>query len=323
MFGISFIKTRPTEYLLHYVKGKLKREGPGLSFFYFAPTSTLVRVPISSVDVPFVFSEVTADFQTVTIQGQISYRIKDARQLAGSLDFTITPHGRYVSEDPEKLKDRIVGQAQVLASAMTFRLKLRDALGAQQAMMAELIDGLRKNEAVAMLGVEVQGLSILAISPSPETAKALEAEARESLMRQADEAVYARRNAAVEQERMIKESELNTEIAVEEKKREIREAQLKAEIAAEEQRQELLKKKVENDRKDSDSRAYALEAMLKPVRETDWRILAEVSGGQSGARNNIARAFRELAEKAEKIGQLNITPDLLSGLLREGDGKQK
>ncbi|MMZ64893.1 hypothetical protein D1872_272530 [compost metagenome] len=33
----------------------------------------------------------------------------------------------------------------------------------------------------------------------------------------------------------------------------------------------------------------------------------------------IAIAFREMAENAEKIGQLNITPDLLQGLM-EGSG---
>ncbi|MFI5378263.1 MAG: SPFH domain-containing protein [Tepidisphaerales bacterium] len=321
MFGIRFIKTAPTEYLLHYAKGKLMHEGPGLSFFYFAPSSTLVRVPISSVDVPFVFTEVSADFQGVTIQGQFSYRIKDAKQIAGILDFTITPAGRYVSEDPEKLKDRIVNQAQVLAGAVAHRLKLREVLTAQQMLMTEVLDGLRKSEAIATIGVELMGLSIIAISPSPDTAKALEAEARESLLRQADEAIYARRNAAVEQERKIKESELNTEIAVEEKRRQIRETKITADIAVEQQRQVLLEKKVANDRKEADSRAYALDAMMKPVRDVDWRILAAISGGRVDAKQNIAIAFRELAEKAEKIGQLNITPDLLSGLIGEAPGK--
>ena len=62
---------------------------------------------------------------------------------------------------------------------------------------------------------------MLAVKPKPETAKALEAEAREALLRRADEAIYTRRNAAVEQERMIKENELATEIAVENKKHQI------------------------------------------------------------------------------------------------------
>src|SRR5438046_7116501 len=80
------------------------------------------------------------------------------------------------------------------------------------------------------------GLSILAIKPTPETARALEAETREQLFREADEAIYARRNAAVQQERAIKENELNTEIAVENKKRQIRETQMDAERAVQEKK---------------------------------------------------------------------------------------
>ncbi len=84
--------------------------------------------------------------------------------------------------------------------------------------------------------MEVLGLSILAIKPTPETARALEAETREKLFREADEAIYARRNSAVEQERAIKENELNTEIAVENKKRQIRETQMDAERAVQEKK---------------------------------------------------------------------------------------
>ena len=317
MFGARFIKTSPTEYLLHYKNGRIVREGTGLSFFYFAPNSVLVRVPLATVDVPFVFNEVSADFQSLTIQGQLAYRIKEPRQIAGLLDFSITPGGSYRSDDPEKLNDRLVNQTQVYASAVTHRLTMREALGAHALLTTEILTALRASELTVMLGIEILGLSILAINPSPETAKALEADAREQLMRKADEAVYARRNAAVEQERLIKESELNTEIAVEAKKRQIRETQIAAEIAVEEQRQVLLEKKVENDRKDADARAYALEAMIKPLRDVDWRTLSAIAAGRVDARHNIASAFRELAEKAEKIGNLNITPELLAALLSD------
>ena len=104
------------------------------------------------------------------------------------------------------------------------------------------------------------------------------------MQRRADEAIYARRNAAVEQERLIKESELNTEIAVETKKRQIRETQMAAEIAVEEQRAQLVDRRVENERKDADSRAYALTETLKPVRELDWKTLMMLGGNNGDAR---------------------------------------
>src|SRR5437879_12826957 len=113
-------------------------------------------------------------------------------------------------------------------------------------MVVEVLAKLRESEAVAALGVEILALSILAIKPTPEMSKALEAEAREALQRRSDEAIYARRNAAVEQERLIKESELNTEIAVEGKQREIRETRMAADIAVEEQRAALLDRRATN-----------------------------------------------------------------------------
>ena len=76
------------------------------------------------------------------------------------------------------------------------------------------------NEAIKELGLEVVTVSILAVSPSMETKKALEAATREQIMQQQDDAIYKRRNAAIEQERIVKENELNTEIKVAEKEHE-------------------------------------------------------------------------------------------------------
>jgi hypothetical protein len=315
MFGINFMKSNPTTYVLHYRNGIIRREGAGLSFFYYAPTSTIVAVPQASADLPFIFNEVTADYQAVTIQGQVTYRIVDPRRLAALLDFSINSGGKYRSDDPEILKQRLVHEAQVLTRGVTQRMGLREVLVSSDAIVGEVLAGLRNSDLVKMLGVEIIGLSILSIKPTPETARALEAEAREALQRKADEAIYARRNAAVEQERTIKESELNTEIAVEEKRRQIRETQMAAEIAVEEQRGLLVDKRVENDRKDSDSRAYALEAVLGPIRNVDWRTLMAATSGGADPKMMIALAFREMAENAQKIGELNVSPDLLKSLL--------
>jgi len=309
--------------VIQFAHGKPVREGAGLSFYYFAPRAVIVQVPLSSVDVPFVFNEVSADFQDVTIQGQLTYRVADPKRLAQLLDFSIYPNGRYVSEDPKKLDDRLVGFTQVHASALTHRMKLRELLGAHELVVGEVLKGLKDSPSVAMLGIAMLGLSVISLKPTPETGKALEAEAREALLRMADEAVYSRRNAAVAQERLIKESELNTEIAVEEKKRQIREAKMAADIAVEQQRASLLDQRVDNDRKDADAKAYGLSAMLAPIKSVDWRVLTALSAGKMDPKLSIAMAFRDLAENAEKIGELNISPDLLAALVDRDGGERK
>lgn len=317
MFGIQYLKATPTTYVLHYKSGKVKREGRGLAFWYYGPSSTVVAVPLASADVPFVFHEITQDFQELTVQGQLTYRVVDPKRLSGLLDFSIHADGKHRSEDPTKLEERLVNAAQVLAAQVIGKLALREALGSSERLVAEMTRGLREVEAVAMLGVEPLALSILAIRATPEMSRALEAEARERLQREADESIYARRNAAVEQERIIKESELNTELAVEAKRREIRERKMEADIVIEEQRTALIAKQVDNAKQDADSRAYALKAQLAPLEHTDWKTLMAIAPNGGDPRMMIALAFRELAENAAKIGELNMSPDLLGKLLQK------
>ena len=44
---------------------------------------------MGSNDLPFIFSENTLDYQSVKIQGQISYKITDPKALSNTLDFTV------------------------------------------------------------------------------------------------------------------------------------------------------------------------------------------------------------------------------------------
>jgi hypothetical protein len=311
----AYLKASPTTYLLHYSGGRLKRQGPGLSFFYYRPSSVLIAVPLASTDLPFAFSEITADFQQVTVQGRLVYRIADPARASSLLDFSITPSGAHRSDDPSKLGDRLVQAAQTLARDVLERIALREALGAADRLGSVMLAGLRESETVRAVGVEILDLAVASIRPTPEMARALEAEAREALQRESDLAIYTRRNAAVEQERMIKENELNTEIAVQEKQRRIRETKMAADVAIEQQRAVLIERRSANERQDADAKAYALNATLEPLKQADWRTLMAVSAGGGDPRVMLALAFRELAANAGKIGQLNVTPELLGSLL--------
>ena len=174
---IGFVKVPPTTFVIQFKHGRVKRQGAGLSFIYYAPTSTIVAIPMASADVPFVFQEATADFQTVTIQGQLTYRVADPTRLASLLDFSIDKQGAYYSDNPRKLPERLIHTLQSLTRAITQRLILKEALVSSDAIVAEALAQLRKSEAVSTLGVEILSLSILGIQPTPETGRALEAEA--------------------------------------------------------------------------------------------------------------------------------------------------
>jgi regulator of protease activity HflC (stomatin/prohibitin superfamily) len=336
MFGIRFIKVQPTTYLLQYRKGQLKRQGQGLAFFYFAPTTSLVAVPLESVDVPFIFNQVTADFQEISIQGQVTYRVIDAKQLSQLLNFTLDNTGRnYINTDPEKLPQRIINLIQVLMQSELAHLSLRETLGAAENLVQKVIKGLATSKEITSLGLEILGLSILSIKPNPETARALEADVREQLLKEADQAIYARRNAAVEQERAIKENELQTEIAVENKKRQVREAQMEAERSVKEKERQISEEEMtgkislekrnkewvalatENLKSEADAKAYSLSVTMQALSHVDAKVLQALASMDMNPSQLVALAFRDIADSAEKIGQLNVSPDLLTELLQQ------
>lgn len=337
MFGIKHIKFDSMTYVLHYKNGNIRREGRGLSFFYFTPNSSIVAIPMGSNDLPFIFKETTNDYQTVSIQGQISYKIGSPKTLADNLDFTVTEDGQYKKNDTEKLNQRIINEAQTATASFIHGIALKEAIRSAKKIEANILEGLKNSSAISLLGIEILSASILAIQATPEMARALETETREKLQQEADQAIYERRNFAVEQERKIRESELNTEIAVEEKQKQIaekkmesevqkaendrrlREMKLAADISVENQRKQLIEQKTTNDKKEADTQGYIIETTLKPYRETDWKTLTALANNND-PKFNISLAFRQLAENADKIGNLNISPELLDSILNNKSG---
>ena len=333
MFGIRFLRTTPTEYVLLYRKGKVVREGVGQSFFYYEPTSSLVIVPADTRDADFIYNETTADFQEIDIQGQITFRVPDPVKLASQLDFSVDAGGAYTGEGMEKLTVRMTNLVQIALREKLASLDLRAAIRAARELVEFARDQLKDAPAVAALGVEVIDLAILKISPTPEVARALEASAREMLLKEADEATYERRNFAVEQERRIQENELQTKIAVEEKNRQIQEEQMNAKLAVERKRGEIeelkLHSQIEREAKRRDlvdsratntvaeakARAEAVRLELSALGELRPELLEVLATNQMDARRLVSRAFGDLARGAEKIGRLNISPDLLNSLL--------
>ena len=336
MFGFKFIRFDATQYVIRYRNGKVQQAGQGLSFFYFAPKASVVSIPISSRDLPFIFEEKTHDFQPLSIQGQISFRVRDPEQLASVLDFTVNDRKQYLTSDYEKLELRLINEAQTTVAAMIQQMPLRDALRAMVLIEGKLRSGLENSPTLQQLGIELLGVQILAVKPSPEMARALETETRESLQQEADKAIYERRNFAVEQERRIKESELNTEIAMEEKQKQIKEKRMESAVLERENERKLLQMKMEtdisvekekrtlielradNEKQNADTAEYVLRAKLAPYQDIDWRILSSLNSNNGDAKNQIALAFRELAENADTIGSFHISPDLLSQLVQKG-----
>ncbi len=283
---IEYFKAEPTDYILAYSNGKVFRRGAGRAFWYWRPSTSIVRVPLATLDAQFVLNESTANFQAVTVQGYITYRIAAPDTIAELMNFTIDPRTRvYRSEDPDKLALRVVNVAQMAVRQELAQQPLETALHGANELARTVLAQLREDAALKTLGVECLGLFITAIKPAPEMAKALEAEYREALQKRADQAIYSRRADAVEQERKIKQNELATSIDLEQR------------------REQLVALQGANQRQEAEAAAEATRIRLTPYQALDPRLL-------------LGLAFRELAENAGKIGNVSITPEILTELLQ-------
>lgn len=313
--GFKHYKFQPNEYVLVMKNGKVIKQGVGLSFFCNTLNTGMSVVPTVSFDTFFAFDDVlTSDFQGINIQGDISYIIRDYEKVAGMIDFSYTGESGYEEKKAEAkqvMGKRITNLAKTSASKFVNARDVKTVIHAQEELAAFLSEEMTSNEAITDLGLDVVTVSILAVSPSLETKRALEAATREQILQQQDEAIYKRRNAAIEQERIVKENELNTEIKVAEKKHENEMLQQKNALEEVELESKVTKKK-------ADARAYANEVVLKAMEAVDKDILLAILLSGMDSKTLIAKAFNSLVENTDKIGNLNISPDLLETLTSVG-----
>ncbi|GGX57753.1 SPFH domain-containing protein [Saccharospirillum salsuginis] len=352
MIGIRFFKADASTYVMKTRAGRVNKAGKGLSFFYNSRTVSIAAIPMNAQEAPFVFNMQTADFQEVRVQGQLSFRVVDAPKTAEILNFTLDRTGTgYVSDDPMKLNERVIRVAQGIIQSRVQARALREVLKDSQAMLQALEVGLDEHKTLDAMGIEVLEVSLTAIKPNPETARALEAEARESILKEADDAIYQRRISSVEQERSIKEAELKTDYSVQQKEQEIAEQRIEngrklmrgeietrreeqrakiesqkvtltADIEAESERQMLIELRVQNRKQESDADAYGLKAQLEAINTLPAETLKTLVMGQLDSEQLIALAMENLSGNISSIGELNLSPDLLGQVFKKGMRQQ-
>lgn len=279
---IMYYKGEPNTYTISFKDGKVRQHGAGINFWYSPLTTTISAVPVASQESHFIFTETTADFQEVAIQGAFTYRLDAPLEVASRLDYTVDPvRKRYTSEDPNKLVQRVVNVVQGHTRGLVSQLSLEQALTGVGSIANDVLAQVAAAEDLRSLGVVVEGLHFVSIKATPEMQKALEADFRESLSKRADQAIYDRRKAAVEEERKIRESEMNTDVELENRKKALVDTQARNEL------------------KLAEAQAKAEELKLSPYGDLPPQAL-------------VGLALKEWAANSGSIDNLTITPDLLS-----------
>ncbi len=331
----KYVKFEPTNFIFAYKRGKLHKKGKGLSFWYLPRITSIVKVPIETKTRPFVFNEITNDYQNVTVQGELIYRISEPEIIIENVNFSVDSTTlQYITDDYNKISDRISNVIKTMVTKEIAGMSLTEAMRASEAIVGNINKNISSNKYIKSIGIEVTSFNILAVSPNQETVRALEAKAREQILKDADDAIYDRRNSSVEQERIIKENELNTEIAVEKKKQQIKETQLEADRIVQEKKRQMMEEdlqfkiKQENERlklislmsknkkEEADAKAYALGKILDAFSKSDKQLVRSLANMGMDSDKIIANAFDVMAENADKIGELNISPDLMQALLK-------
>jgi len=282
---INYYKGEPNTHTICSRNGEVVRHGAGINFWYSPITTTIAAVPLASQESQFIFNETTADFQEVSIQGSLTYRLDTPLAVAKRLDFTVHPRTlRYKSEDPGQLVQRVVNSVQAHTRSQVSQLSLEDALTEVKDLSAVIFKAVKSSPELSGLGIVLEGLHFTAVKTTPEMQKALEAEYRESLHKRADQAIYDRRKSAVEEERKIRESEMSTDIELESR------------------RKDLVDTQARNSLKLAEAEAKAEELKLSPFGDLPPQAL-------------VGLALREWAANAGTIDNLSITPDMLGKLV--------
>ena len=335
--AIIYRKFEPTEYVMKVKKGVTVAKGKGLAFFCNTRTTSMVVVPTTAMEASFAFDDVmTSDYQRVNVQGDVSYVIQNYEVAAKMIDFSYrekqAENLAVLAEAKNRMNRRVINLTRVYVTRFVNDWDVRGAMKSQDELAGLLLDALKGDATLAEFGLEVMAVSVLGILPQPDTRKALEAATREEILKQQDDALYKRRNAAIEQERAIKENELNTEIRVAEKEKEkreremetrkmlaekeaqLRDEQIAADIRLEEQNRKLVELQAENERRKSDAKAYDSEVLLRTFTGVNPEVLKALAMSGMDSRALIAKAFVEIGDKADKIGTLNVSPELLETL---------
>jgi hypothetical protein len=282
---VNYYKSEPNTYTLCHRNGKLMRHGTGINFFYLPATTSITAVPLVSQESQFIFNETTADFQEVSIQGSLTYRLNDPTEVAKRLDFTVSPKThRFESDDPQQLVQRVVNAVQAHTRSEVSERSLERALTEVRDLASVVFDKVSNAPELATLGIVLEVLHFTAVKATPEMQKALEADFRERLHKREDLAIYDRRISAVDEERKVRESEMNTDIEIENRRRELVDTQARNSLTL------------------AEAEARADELKLAPYGELPPQAL-------------VGLALKEWAANASTIGNLSITPDLLSNVV--------
>jgi regulator of protease activity HflC (stomatin/prohibitin superfamily) len=327
---LRHLRGASTTWVRHHVKGKVRHEGIGQSFWYRPLTAVLSEVPVDDRELPLLFHARTSDFADITVQATVTYRVADPARASTRLDFSIDPvKGNWRAKPLDQIATLLAELAQQPALDLLGRIPLTEALTTGVASVRDAVgEALSDDPRLTETGVGVVSARVIAIRPEPELERALQTPTREEVQQAADRATYERRAEAVNRERAIAENELQNKIELARREQQLVEQhgannRRQAELAAEAQRVVAVSEaervtvaaggEAEAERVRSQARAEGVRQLRLAEAEGEAARLAAYRDLPPEVLQ--ALALKEFAGQLPEIGQLTITPDVLTGLI--------
>lgn len=317
---VSHLRAEPNQFVLHFRKGKLVRKGAGLAYWFSPLSAAVAQVPVEDIEATFVFRELSADFQEVTVQLTLRYRCADPELAAARVSFTISlSHGVWLEQPLERLASLWSQRAQQPARAYVMAVPLVEAVrSGAQVIQGAVEEALRSDPEIQAGGLALVSVQVNRVAPTAELEKALQTPTREAIQQKADEASFQRRALAVEKERAIKENELATEIELARRQEELIRQQGANHLQAIRQEAESEKTRAEAEAERQVLLAEAAASARRLTGEADAEAEARrvAAWKDAPARVVLGLSLGELAGKIQTIQHLNVTPDLLGDFVQ-------
>ncbi len=322
--GIAQLRADASSYIQYFRNGKRVRAGRGLAFWFRPDGASISEIPTDDRQMPFVLKGQSADFQELTVQGTVVWRVSDPEVLGDRVDFTIDlNNGMPVSNPIDQINAVLVGLARQFTYGYLQQTGVRELLTAGAAPLQEIVSqSLAAEPALPGMGLEAVSVSIANLAPTSELARALQAPTFESLQQQADEASFSRRALAVEKERAIAENELNNQIELSAQQKVLIEKETDNERFKVEAKTATRKVNAEGEaemqtlKADAEAQSVRVVGLAKAdAEQAHMNVFANVSPPVL-----LALAAREFAGKVETIDNLTVTPDMLAGLMAQVGG---
>ena len=308
------LRSDASVHIERYRGGRVVQSGRGLAFWFMPDGASIAELPMDDRDLPFLFHSRSKDFQALTVQGLIVWRVINPTQLAERVNFSIDlKRGLHLGQPIDQIATLLTGLAQQLATQYLAEFDVNAILAAGvKPLLGRIEIGLAGAERLTAMGLEVASIRVADVSPSSELSRALQTPTFERLQQQADQATFERRALAVEKERAIAENELGNQIELARRQKELIERE--DENARNRATADAAAKKIGADAEAD--RIRVIEQAKADMEKSRVDIYSDLPPGVM-----MGLAAREFAQKLKSIEHLNITPDVLSTLLGDALGR--